>query len=117
MTIIEARGGEFVLSDIYPTVEVFKGILGNLYLHQFFPISPTKAIVLNHIAFRKDIDKSDPVFKEIWQLVQIIFRFRPVQKQLRHQHMKDLYGRTRIASLRRKHIDNLCDIMFSRHLG
>ena len=65
MTIIEARGGEFLLSDIYPTVEVYHGIVGDLYLHQFFPISPTKALVLNSIAFRKDADKSDPVVREM----------------------------------------------------
>ena len=65
MTVVDARGGEFILSDIYPTLEVFPVAPGiNIHLHSFFPISPTRMIILNHIMFKELIaNKDDPLLK------------------------------------------------------
>ena len=65
MTIVDTRGGEFLLTDVYPTLEICPLIDGvNINLHYFYPISPTRMLVLNHIMFRKEGKyniESDPV--------------------------------------------------------
>lgn len=66
MTIVDARGGEFILSDIYPTLEVFHLFpTVNIHLHAFFPISPTRMLMLNHIMFKKEADKEKPMIKQM----------------------------------------------------
>lgn len=55
ISFADARGGEFVLSDIFPTSELYPlpqpfGV----HLHYLFPISPTRMIILNHIMFKKE---------------------------------------------------------------
>ena len=57
MTIVEARGSEFVLPDVCPALEQYY-CEGEIYvLHQIFPISPKRAILLNSVAFRNDNKK------------------------------------------------------------
>lgn len=55
ISFADARGGEFVLSDIFPTSELypFPKPFG-VHLHYLFPISPTRMIILNHIMFKKE---------------------------------------------------------------
>ena len=61
MTLVEARGQEFIITDVYPTLEIFPiSSTINIHLHAIYPISPTRAIVLNHICFRKPlVDRTD----------------------------------------------------------
>lgn len=54
ITIVDSRGGEFLLSDVYPTLEIFPMPLGNLHMHCMFPLSPTRLLILNNIVFKKD---------------------------------------------------------------
>ena len=52
MTIIDARGGDFIISDIYPTLEVFPLANGvNYHMHLLFPITPSRILVLNNVMF------------------------------------------------------------------
>lgn len=73
MTIVDARGQDFILSDVYPTLEIFPLYEGcNLHLHHFYPISPSRAIVLNMITFKKLLrDKSDPLLSPLVQFSHI----------------------------------------------
>ena len=60
MTIVDARGGEFILSDIYPTLEIYPLMPNvNIHLHAFYPISPTRMLLINHIIFKKEANKQD----------------------------------------------------------
>ena len=65
MTLIEARGQEFIISDVYPTLEIYPiAPTINIHLHAIYPISPTRAILLNNIFFKKImVEKQDPMFK------------------------------------------------------
>ena len=57
MTFVDARGGEFLLTDIYPTLEVFPVQQGiNIHMHCFYPLSPTRMLILNHIMFKENVD-------------------------------------------------------------
>ena len=62
MTIIDARGGEFIMSDVYPTVEMYRRAPGvNSSMHEFYPISPTRMLLLNNIVFKKQVkERNDP---------------------------------------------------------
>ena len=73
MTLIEARGQEFIISDVYPTLEVFPvSPTINIHLHAFYPISPTRAILLNNICFKKQSNgESDPLFGPMIALSKI----------------------------------------------
>ena len=56
MTIIEARGGEFLLTDVYPTIEIFPVRSGvNLHMHCIYPISNNRVLLLNHIMFKPEL--------------------------------------------------------------
>ncbi|MDX9692139.1 MAG: DUF4238 domain-containing protein, partial [Acholeplasmataceae bacterium] len=56
MTFVTSRGQDFIISDVYPTAEVFPlGINNaNLYPHYIYPLTPSLALILNHIAFKTD---------------------------------------------------------------
>lgn len=54
MTIADARGGQFILSDIYPTFEAFQTQEATITMHYLLPLSPTRLLLLNHIAFKKE---------------------------------------------------------------
>ena len=58
MSFIETRGAEFIIGDVNPTCEMLQ-ISNNesLPMHYLFPISPTRMILLSHIAFREDAEK------------------------------------------------------------
>ena len=59
MTIVDARGGDFLITDIYPTLEIFPLFNGcNIHLHCLYPISPTRLLLLNHIMFRPDANSA-----------------------------------------------------------
>lgn len=54
MTFVDAMGEHFLLSDIYPTAEIYPVTNNiNIYIHFIFPISPKRALILNHIAFKE----------------------------------------------------------------
>lgn len=56
MTVADARGGEFLITDIYPTLEIYPVRANvNLHMHVLFPISPTRVLILNHIMFKMPI--------------------------------------------------------------
>ena len=67
MTIINARGQDVILSDIYPTLGVYEtGRSGiNFNTHYFYPLTPDLVLILNHIAFREEVYSKDDNFKEI----------------------------------------------------
>lgn len=70
ITFVDARGGQFLLSDIYPTAEIFPLYDTNIYIHYMFPISPTRMIILNHIMF-KNKNETDPFLCQMINLSQI----------------------------------------------
>ncbi len=70
MTIVDARGGEFLLSDIYPTLEIFPTIFGDIHMHILFPLSPTRMLILNHIMFKKE-NENNQMFVPMIKLSQI----------------------------------------------
>lgn len=62
MTIVDARGGDFLITDVYPTLEIFPLSNGcNLHLHCLYPISPTRLLLLNHIMFRPDANSAPDI--------------------------------------------------------
>lgn len=66
LTIVDARGGEFILSDIYPTLEVFNLMPNvNIHLHELYPISSTRMILLNHIMFKKGANHNNPIINSM----------------------------------------------------
>lgn len=73
MTIVESRGQDFVLTDIYPTTEVlplnFEN--ANFHMHQMFPISPNRCILLNSIIWKKHVSKDHPFYQPMNQLSKI----------------------------------------------
>lgn len=72
MTIVDARGGEFILSDVFPTLEVYPVMPDvNIYLHEIYPISPTRMILLNHVMFVKGANTSDSFIKPMFQRSRI----------------------------------------------
>ncbi len=59
MTFVDARGGEFLLTDIYPTLEIFPLQPDvNIHMHCFYPLSPTRMLILNNIMFKEEVDDS-----------------------------------------------------------
>lgn len=57
MTFVDARGGEFLLTDIYPTLEIFPVQQGiNIHMHCFYPLSSTRMLILNHVMFKEEVD-------------------------------------------------------------
>ena len=71
MTIVDARGGEFLMSDVYPTLEIFPiQDCVNIHMHYLLPLSPTRLLLLNHIVFKYG-DNGNPVLKAMSYLSQI----------------------------------------------
>ena len=74
MTFVDARGGQFLLSDIYPTSEIFPTIFNgervNHDMHYIFPLSPTRLLLLNHIMF-KPKNENNPFFVQHLKLSKI----------------------------------------------
>ena len=57
MTIVKSYGQNFILSDVYPTLECIQDFNGNqMVFHMIYPLSPTIAIFLNSKIFRKEND-------------------------------------------------------------
>ena len=58
MSIVDVRGGEMLISDVYPTLELYEYEIYNtpinIHLHEIIPISPTRVILLNHIMFKSN---------------------------------------------------------------
>jgi len=72
MTFVDARGGNFLITDIYPTLEIFPLINSDIHLHAFYPLSPTRMLVLNHIMFRKEIENTtDTLLRKIINISKI----------------------------------------------
>jgi len=70
ITFVEARGGEFLLSDIYPTLEIFPTVVANIHMHCLLPLSPTRMLLLNHIMFKNETI-GNPLFSKMVMLSQI----------------------------------------------
>lgn len=70
MTIVDARGGEFLLSDIYPTSEIYPILSANIHMHILFPLSPTRMLILNHIMFKKE-NQNNQIFVPMIKRSQI----------------------------------------------
>lgn len=70
MTFVDARGGQFILSDIYPTLEIFPINGVNIHMHCMLPLSPTRMLLLNHIMFRHETQNA-PILKRMVSLSQI----------------------------------------------
>ena len=51
ITFVDTISGEFLLTDIYPTLEIFPLVNANIHLHYLVPLSPTRMLLLNHIMF------------------------------------------------------------------
>ncbi len=88
MTLIEARGQEFIISDVYPTLEIFPVAYDiNYHLHAIYPISPTRAILLNSIFFKRQfMDESDPLYGPMITLSQLKGN---MLKEPRNSYIKD----------------------------
>ena len=73
MTLVEARGQEFIISDVYPTLEIFPvSLTVNIHLHAIYPISSNRAILLNNIFFKKVLmQKNDPIFGPMMEYSKI----------------------------------------------
>lgn len=71
ISFADARGGEFLLSDIYPTSELypFPQPYG-VHLHYLYPLSPTRILILNHIMFKKE-SKNTSEFVEMLKVSKI----------------------------------------------
>lgn len=70
MTLVDARGGDFIITDIYPTLEIFPlKVNANIHLHCIYPISPTRLLLLNNTMFRKEVD--DPILNKMVSFSQI----------------------------------------------
>ena len=55
MTFVDTQDEEFILTDIYPTLEVFPIDANiNLHMHYLFPLTPTRMLILNHSVYRND---------------------------------------------------------------
>ena len=70
MTFLDARGGEFLIGDVYPTLEVFplkENV--NIHLHCIYPLSSTRLLLLNHIMFKDEIN--DEVFESMKSISKI----------------------------------------------
>ena len=70
MTFLDARGGEFLIGDVYPTLEVFplkENV--NIHLHCIYPLSSTRLLLLNHVMFKDEIN--DEVFKAMKSISKI----------------------------------------------
>ena len=62
MTFLESRGGDFLISDIYPTFEIFPMAPNiNVYLHALYPLSNTRLLLLNHIMFKDELNELQKV--------------------------------------------------------
>lgn len=70
MTFVDARGGQFVLSDIYPTLEIFPTGAANIHMHCMLPLSPTRMLLLNHIMFKNNV-AGDPLLSTMVGMSQI----------------------------------------------
>ncbi len=71
MTFVDARGGEFLISDVYPTLEILplnNGI--NIHMHSLLPLSPTRMLLLNHIVFKNN-DNKNPVLNSMLKFSKI----------------------------------------------
>ncbi len=71
MTFVDARGGEFLMSDVYPTLEILPVSNEiNLHMHCLLPLSPTRMLLLNHIVF-KNGDNGMPMLNAMLKYSQI----------------------------------------------
>lgn len=70
MTFVDARGGDFLISDVYPTLEIFPISQDiNIHLHCLYPLSATRLLLLNHIMFKQET--YDSMFETMKKFSQI----------------------------------------------
>ena len=72
LTFVDARGGEFLLTDVYPTLEICPTITmgANIHLHALYPLSPTRLMIMNHIMFRDEFE-NDEILEPMLKISQI----------------------------------------------
>ena len=71
MTFVDTEDEEFILTDIYPTFEVFPiDVNINLHMHCLFPLTPTRMLILNNNIFRNDC-WDDPTLNMMLEYSQI----------------------------------------------
>lgn len=78
MTVVETRGQDFLISDVYPTLEIcpmednlISHTMVNMKLHRFYPISPSRMLVLNHIMFRSSAPDVLPLLQSMKRVSRI----------------------------------------------
>jgi hypothetical protein len=74
MTLADARGGDFLISDVYPTLEIFPvSPDGRMKapMHVLFPVSPSRILILNHILFKKETRSDAPMKTEFESVSRI----------------------------------------------
>lgn len=70
MSFVDARGGDFLITDIYPTLEIFPLLPDvNIHLHFIFPLSNNRLLLLNNTMFRYDVQ--DPIINNMKCFSQI----------------------------------------------
>ena len=71
MTFVDTEDEEFILTDIYPTLEVFPiNVNINKRMHYLFPLTPTRMLILNDIIFRNDC-RDNPTLNMMLEYSQI----------------------------------------------
>jgi len=70
LSFVDARGGEFLLSDVYPTLEIYPTSRANLHLHYLFPLSSNRMMMLNHIMFKPE-SNGNPFFAPMIEMSKI----------------------------------------------
>lgn len=70
MSVVDSRGEDFIMSDIYPTLEIYPTLIANINMHALFPISPTRLLILNNLLF-KDEFKSEDLSKSMRSISRI----------------------------------------------
>lgn len=71
MTFVTSRGQDFLISDVFPTAEIFPITEGvNLYPHFMFPISPNLMLLLNMVVVKPG-NEHIPISKGMMMLSKI----------------------------------------------
>lgn len=95
MTFVTPRGQDFIIGDVYPTAEIAPiDSATNLYPHFLYPITPRLMLILNHIAFKKELIQS-PVLSPMtaWSKItgNAVITPKPSYRESRKYSKEDTY--------------------------
>lgn len=108
MTFVESRGQDFILSDIYPTTEIYPinfELKADITLHSFFPLTPSLILILNHVMFREDRKIDDSFLNSmitfsnikgnmlVTPKAQYVSKRAHSDEDIYHYHLKKIYQR------------------------